>query len=91
MSRRTRNLYVWKTKADDGRKRKVEAQLFGSKWSFRDWCAGDEEWTEIKRPSLEDLEELETMIFNKYQRKHVSYDQLVGIRKIIAERRPSSD
>ncbi|MEM8712946.1 MAG: hypothetical protein AAGG01_18500 [Planctomycetota bacterium] len=86
MSKRTRNLYAWKTRTEDGEKRQVEAQLFGAKWTFRSMTAGDEDWTNHKRPLLEDLEELESMIFNKYQRKHVSYDQLVSVRKLIADR-----
>lgn len=92
MSRRTRNLYQWKTRTADGEKREVEAQLFGAKWTFRSRLSsrlrGEDEWTVHKKPLLEDLEELETMIFNKYQRKHVSYDQLVGVRKLIADWHP---
>lgn len=88
MSRRTRNLYCWKTKNEDGVKRLVEAQLFGQKWTFTSRLKDEDEWTEHKKPLLEDLEELETIIFNKYQRKHVSYDQLVGVRKLIADWTP---
>ncbi|MFT6107527.1 MAG: hypothetical protein ACJA2W_000434 [Planctomycetota bacterium] len=29
-------------------------------------------------------------MFNKYQRKHVSYDQLVGVRKLITDFRPGA-
>jgi hypothetical protein len=88
MSRRTRNLYCWKTTTEDGVKRKVEAQLFGKKWTFTSLTKGEEDWVEHKNPLLEDLKELETIIFNKYQRKHVSYDQLVGVRKLIADWTP---
>ena len=88
MSRRTRNLYAWKTKNEDGEKRLVEAQLFGAKWTFVSRLKSEEEWTEHKKPLLEDLEELEYLIFNKYQRKHVSYDQLLGVRKLIADWKP---
>ncbi|QDV09736.1 hypothetical protein Poly30_52950 [Planctomycetes bacterium Poly30] len=93
MSRQTRNLYQWKTRAEDGTKREVEAQLFGGKWEFQSRpssrrASEDAEWTVHAKPSLEDLQELESMIFNKYQRKHVSFDQLEGVRKLIADWTP---
>lgn len=93
MSRQTRNLYQWKTRTADGEKRDVEAQLFGGKWEFSTRpssrrASEDAEWTVHDKPSLELLEELETIIFNKYQRKHVSYDQVLGVRKLIADWTP---
>ncbi|MFT7075931.1 MAG: hypothetical protein ACJA0P_001945 [Planctomycetota bacterium] len=90
MSRSTRNLYQWKTETEEGEKRHVEAQLFGKNWTWRSRLKGEEEWTDHSKPLLEDLEELEHMIFNKYQRKHVSYDQLVGVRKLITDFRPGA-
>ncbi len=38
-------------------------------------------------PPLDDLETLEGMIINKYQPKHVSWDQLVNVCKPIADRK----
>ena len=88
MSKRTRNLYVWKTLTEEGRKRQVQAQLFGSKWAFSSRFLDEEEdWETHDPPSLEDLESLEEVIFNKYQRKHVSWDQLVNVRRLIADRK----
>ncbi|MFT5284128.1 MAG: pterin-4a-carbinolamine dehydratase [Planctomycetota bacterium] len=81
-----RNLFIWKTKTEDGLKREVRAQLFGSKWSFKSQVKGDEEWTEHKPPMMEDLESLEFVLFNKYQRKHTSWEHVVSVRKLIAER-----
>ena len=95
MSRNTVNLYQWKTRTADGEKREVEAQLFGGLWQFSSRPSSrrgeGEEWTIHEKPSLEDLEALESMIFNKYQRKHVSYDQLAGVRELIADWKPSFD
>jgi hypothetical protein len=65
MSRSTRNLYQWKTETEEGEKRHVEAQLFGKNWTWRSRLKGEEEWTDHSKPLLEDLEELEHMIFNK--------------------------
>ena len=86
-----RNLFIWKTKTEDGLKREVRAQLFGSKWSFSSQCKGEEEWTKHVVPSLEDLESLETVLFNKYQRKHTSWEHVALVRKLIAERTTESD
>ena len=86
MSNRTRNLHVWKTRTEDGRKRQVKAQLFGAQWTFVSRCEDEEDWTTHAPPLLEDLEDLEGILFNKYQRKHGSYDHLVGVRKLIADR-----
>ena len=83
MSNRTRNLHAWRTRTADGRKREVRAQLFGAKWSLTSRCAGEEDWIAHAPPLIEDLEELEGVLFNKYQRKHVAWEHLVGVRKLI--------
>lgn len=87
MSNRTRNLHAWSTRAEDGRRREVRAQLFGAKWSFTSRCKGDEDWTEHDPPSLEDLEGLRNALFNKYQRKHLSWEHVVGVDRLIEARR----
>ncbi len=87
MSNRTRNLHAWKVRTEDGRRREVRAQLFGSKWTLTSRCAGDEDWTTHDPPDLEDLEQLESVLFNKYQRKHLAWEHLEGVRKLLEERR----
>ncbi len=87
MSKRTRNLYVWKTLTDDGRKRQVQAQLFGAQWMFSSRLDDEEDWTDHENPALEDLEDLEEMVFNKYQRKHAAWDHLNSVRKLVAARK----
>ncbi len=87
MSNRTRNLHVWKNRTEDGRKRQIKAQLFGRKWTVTSRCEDEEEWTTHTPPLLDDLEYLETILFNKYQRKHGSWDHLQGVRKLIADRK----
>lgn len=83
VSRRTRNLYAWKERTPDGRKRQIEAQLFGSKWKISSIHDDEEEWTVHAPPLLDDLIELEKKVFNKYQRKHNAWDQVLGVRKLI--------
>ena len=47
VSKRTRNLYAWKERTEDGRKRQVEAQLFGARWKLSSICEDEEEWTNV--------------------------------------------
>lgn len=88
MSRRTRNLYAWKERTDDGRKRLVEAQLFGAQWKFTSRFDDEEEWTDHETPLLDDLIELEKKVFNKYQRKHNAWDQVLSVRELIEDMLP---
>lgn len=83
LSKRTRNLYAWKERTEDGRKRQVEAQLFGAQWKFTSILDGEEEWTAHDPPLLDDLLELEKKVFNKYQRKHNAWDQVLMVRRLI--------
>ena len=84
-----RNLYIWKSRTDDGRKREVRAQRVAGKWTIRSRFTDEEDWTDHVRPSLEDLVDLEEVLFNKYQRKHTSWEFVVDVRKMIEERRPT--
>ncbi len=86
MTKRPRNLHAWKTRADDGRKREVQARLFGSKWTLRSRYADEEDWTIDEPPVLEDLHELHRILFNKYQRKHAAWEHVVGVKKLIEDR-----
>ena len=81
-----RNLFIWKTKTEEGLKREVRAQLFGTKWSFKSQVKGEDEWTDHEPPLLDDLEDLESVLFNKYQRKHTAWEHVVSVRRLIADR-----
>ena len=85
MSKRTRNLHGWRTRTDDGRLREVRAQLFGSAWTLTSRCKGEEDWVTHDPPLLEDLEDLHEVLFNKYQRKHLAWEHLDGVRKLIED------
>lgn len=88
MSRPTRNLHAWKTRTDDGRRRQVRAKLFGSKWTFTSRFEDEEEgeWTTHDPPLLEDLVDLHDILFNKYQRRHMAWERVEGLRKLIEAR-----
>ena len=86
MSKRTRNLHARSTRTADGRKREVRARLFGSTWTLTSRCEDEAEWTTHDPPLLEDLVNLQEVLFNKYQRKHLAWEHLVGVRKLIEAR-----
>lgn len=83
MSKKTRNVHGWKTRTADGRRREVQAVLYGSRWELTSRCKGEEEWTEHKPPLLEDLVELHEILSRKYQRKHLAWEKLEGVQKLI--------
>ena len=86
MSNNTRNLHVWKMRTDDGRRRQVRARLFARKWTVTSRCEDQQDWTAHEPPLLEDLVELHGILFNKYQRKHLAWEHLAGVRKLIEAR-----
>ena len=80
-----RNTHVWKTKTESGERREVRAEKFGKKWRLQAKLKSEERWTYYDRPLLDDLIELRTVLFNKYQRKHLSWEDIAAIDGLIAE------
>jgi len=81
-----RNVHTWKTTTEDGGKREVRAEKFGKKWRLQAKLKHEEKWTYYDDPPLEDLIELRDVLFRKYQRKHLSYEDLEMIEKMITDR-----
>lgn len=81
-----RNTHIWKTKTETGEKREVRAEKFGKQWRVQAKVKGEERWTYYETPPLEDLIELRDVLFKKYQRKHLSWEDIEAIDKMIADR-----
>jgi hypothetical protein len=81
-----RNIHVWKHVTDDGEKREVRAEKFGSRWRIQAKLKHDERWTYYEDPELADLIELRRVLWNKYQRKHLAYEDVAAVEKMIRER-----
>ena len=81
-----RNTHVWKTTTADGEKREVRAEKFGKRWRVQAKVKGDASWTYYDDPLVEDLIELRDVLFRKYQRKHLSYEDLAAVEKMITDR-----
>ncbi len=81
-----RNLHVWKCRTADGGKREVRAEKFGKKWKVQAKLASDDNWTYYDPPLLEDLVELRDVLWRKYQRKHLAWEDVAAVEKLILDR-----
>lgn len=81
-----RNTHIWKHTTDDGERREVRAEKFGGKWRIQAKLKSDEHWTYYDVPEMEDLIELRRVLFNKYQRKHLAFEDVAAVEKLILER-----
>ncbi len=82
----TRNSHTWKHTTEDGEKREVRAEKFGGKWRLQSKLKHEESWTYHEMAELEDLMELRRVLFNKYQRKHLAYEDVAAVELMIQER-----
>ena len=67
-------------------KREVRANRFGKQWTFQSKWKRDEEWVQHEKPLTGDLEELYRILYRKYQRKHISWEVLEEVEKLLNER-----
>lgn len=81
-----RNVHEWKTTTEDGDKREVRAERFGNKWKFQAKLKGEEDWTYYTTPLMEDLVELRVVLWRKYQRKRLPYEDVKEVERLIKER-----
>ena len=80
-----RNCHVWKTRTEDGTRREVRAEKFGKKWRLQSKVAGEEFWTYHEVPVLEDLLALHDVLWRKYQRKHLAWEDVAGVEQLIRD------
>lgn len=81
-----RNIHVWKHKTAEGEKREVRAEKFAARWKIQAKLKHDEKWTYYDEPEMEDLIELRRILWNKYQRKHLAYEDVTAVERMIRER-----
>jgi hypothetical protein len=80
-----RNTHVWKMKTAEGEKREVRAEKFGKKWRIQAKCKADFNWTYYDTPLLSDLIDLHDVLWRKYQRKHLAYEDISAIESMITD------
>jgi hypothetical protein len=77
--------HEWRENTPDGDVRYVAARRHGAQWQFRTRLKSEEHWTLLDVVPLEDLEYLREILFNKYQRRRVPYEQIQEIDALISE------
>jgi len=82
---RTRNTHVWKHATDNGEKREVRAEKFGGRWRIQAKLRDDETWTYYDAPLMDDLLELRRVLWNKYQRKHLAFEDVAAVDRMIRD------
>ena len=81
-----RNTHVWKSKTADGEKREVRAEKFGKRWRVQAKLKHEENWTYYDDPLLEDLLALHDVLWRKYQRKHLAWEDVTAVEQLIRDR-----
>ncbi len=80
-----RNVHVWKTTSQSGERREIRAEKFGGRWRLQGKPQGEENWTYYEVPHLADLIELHDVLWRKYQRKRLSFDDVTSVEKMIRD------
>ena len=80
-----RSQHIWTERDEKGSKREVRATRFGGMWRLQAKTAGDLDWTYYERPLLEDLLALKDILVRKYQRRRASSEDVVSVKKLIAD------
>ncbi len=86
-----RNTHIWKTTTAEGVKREVRAEKFGKQWRIQAKCKGEESWTYYDTPLLDDLVELRDVLWRKYQRKHLAWEDVAAIDELISKRQEAGE
>jgi hypothetical protein len=81
-----RNVHIWKTRTEAGARREVRAEKFGGRWRFQAKLAHEERWTYYDDPQFEDLVELRGVLWRKYQRKHLAWEDVAAVDQMIRDR-----
>lgn len=63
----------------------MRAEKFGGKWRTQAKLRDDESWTYYDVPLMDDLLELRRVLWNKYQRKHLAFEDVEGVDKMICD------
>ena len=81
-----RNQHVWQMTTEAGEKREVRAEKFGGHWRIQAKCKHEALWTYYDLPLFEDLLALRDVLFRKYQRKRLPYEDVAAVEKMIRDR-----
>jgi hypothetical protein len=81
-----RNVHVWKSVTEAGEKREARAERFGGRWKFQSKTKSQAVWTYYEEPPIEDLVELRDIVWRKYQRKRLPFDDVASLDRMLEAR-----
>lgn len=76
-------VHDWREHTDDGDKRLWRATKFGGQWSIFSRLKSEEDFSEHGLDELDALNQLREVLFNKYQRGRLPWDDVVTIDALI--------
>ena len=82
-TRNVRSTHTWQEVTAEGEKREVRAVKFAGAFKIQSKPRRETVWTYHKVPSMEHLLELREIIFRKYQRHRVPYEDLGAVDEMI--------
>ncbi len=77
------NEHEWTDRTEEGVKRTYRAIKFGGKWKFQSKLRSEERWTIHDPPAVEDLAKVHDILFRKYQRRRVPYEDVAHIESML--------
>ena len=79
-------LHDWRERTESGENRLWRATKHGGRWEFMSRLQRSEEgWTKHESPSASELRQLREVLFNKYQRRRIPWEDVVQIDGMIEE------
>ena len=79
-------IHDWRVRTETGENRLWRATKHGGKWSFMSRLQrSEEEWTAHEHMGLEELQKAREVLFNKYQRRRLPWEDVVQIDAMIEE------
>lgn len=79
-------IHDWKDRSDTGENRLWRATKHGGDWKFMSRLQKSEEgWTTHEKMEIEDLKLFREVLFNKYQRRRIPWEDVVAIDNMIED------
>ena len=79
-------IHDWKDRSDTGENRLWRATKHGGDWKFMSRPQKSEEgWTTHEKMEIEDLKLFREVLFNKYQRRRIPWEDVVAIDNMIED------
>jgi len=79
-------IHDWRTRLETGENRLWRATKHGSRWEFMSRLQRSEEgWTNHEKMDIDELKTFREVLFNKYQRRRIPWEDVLKIDNMIEE------